>query len=64
MTQSSKAVAPHPYACIFGSTSVDQFKQTILHHLMSFQGRDPQRAGNRDVYKALAYALRDVLVEK
>ena len=57
-------VAPHPYACIFGSTSVDQFKQTILHHLMSFQGRDPQRAGNRDVYKALAYALRDVLVEK
>jgi glycogen phosphorylase len=59
-----KAVSPHPYACIFGSTSVDQFKQTILHHLMSFQGRDPERAGDRDVYKALAYALRDVLVEK
>lgn len=63
-TQLAKNVAPHPYASIFGSTSVDQFKQTILHHLMSFQGRDPERAGNRDVYKALAYALRDVLVEK
>lgn len=31
---------------------------------MSFQGRDPERAGTRDVYKALAYALRDILVEK
>ena len=53
-----------PYTSIFGSTSVEQFKEAILHHLMSFQGRDPQRAGTRDVYKALSYALRDVLVEK
>lgn len=53
-----------PYSSICGSTSVEQFKQAILHHLMSFQGRDPERAGDRDVYKALSYALRDVLVEK
>lgn len=52
------------YTSIFGSSTVDQFKDTVLHHLLSFQGRDPQRAGNRDMYKALSYALRDVLVEK
>ena len=31
---------------------------------MSFQGRDPDRAGDQDVYRALSYALRDVLMEK
>ncbi|MFO7761158.1 MAG: glycogen/starch/alpha-glucan phosphorylase [Thermodesulfobacteriota bacterium] len=54
----------HPYASIFCSTGVEQFKDTIMHHLLSFQGRDPERASDRDVYKSLAYALRDVLVEK
>jgi len=54
----------HPYTSIFGSATVDQFKETVLRYLLSFQGRDPQRAGNRDMYKALSYALRDVLVEK
>ncbi len=48
----------------FGETTVENFRKTTLHHLMSFQGRDPQRAGPRDVYKALGYALRDILVEK
>jgi starch phosphorylase len=31
---------------------------------MSFQGRDPDRAGDQDVYRAVSYALRDVLMEK
>ncbi len=53
-----------PKSSICGFTSAEKFKQTILHHLLSFQGRDPDRAGDRDVYKALSYALRDVLVEK
>jgi starch phosphorylase len=52
------------YATIFSSKTADQFKERIKHHLMSFQGRDPMRAGPRDVYKALSFALRDVLVEK
>lgn len=64
MPKGKKAEAKHPYTSIFGPTTVEKFKETILHHLMSFQGRDPQRAGERDVYRALAYALRDGLVEK
>ncbi len=52
------------YNSIFQSTGVEQFKQCIQHHLISFQGRDPERAGNPDVYRALSYALRDVLMEK
>ncbi|MFP3982412.1 MAG: glycogen/starch/alpha-glucan phosphorylase [Desulfurivibrionaceae bacterium] len=58
------AYSSHPYASVFGSTGVKQFRDNILHHILSFQGRDPARAGDRDLYKALAYALRDVLVEK
>lgn len=61
---SDNAFSSHPYASVFGTTGIEQFKDNIMHHLLSFQGRDPARAGNRDVYKALAYALRDVLVEK
>ncbi len=31
---------------------------------MSFQGRDPDRAGNEDSYRALSYTLRDALMYK
>lgn len=46
------------------STTVNAIKENIIHHLMSFQGRDPERSGARDVYKALAYTMRDIMVEK
>ncbi|MDH3871916.1 MAG: glycogen phosphorylase, partial [Gammaproteobacteria bacterium] len=55
---------PHPYTSIFGNNTVKQFKETIKHHLLSFQGRDPEWAGSDDTYRALSYALRDVLMEK
>jgi glycogen phosphorylase len=54
----------HAYSSIFQGTGVEDFKKCIQHHLMSFQGRDPDRAGDQDVYRALSYALRDVLMEK
>jgi len=54
----------HAYSSIFQGTGVEDFKKCIQHHLMSFQGRDPERAGDQDVYRALSYALRDVLMEK
>lgn len=54
----------HAYSSIFQGTGVEDFKTCIRHHLMSFQGRDPDRAGDQDVYRALSYALRDVLMEK
>lgn len=49
---------------IFGENTVERFKETIKHHLLSFQGRDPERAGDDDTYRALSFALRDMLMEK
>lgn len=62
MVQTSKTT--HPYTSIFGKTAVERFKLNIKHHLLSFQGRDPERAGADDTYRALSYALRDMLMEK
>ncbi len=60
--------APPMFACdcdgLFFPTTAEDIKKNILHHVMSFQGRDPQRAGESDIYKALAYTLRDTMVEK
>ncbi len=64
MNQQVETSNNHAYHSIFQETGVEQFKQCIQHHLMSFQGRDPERAGDQDVYRALSYALRDVLMEK
>jgi starch phosphorylase len=50
---------PAPYP-----SSVEAIKLNIIHHLMSFQGRDPERSGASDVYKALAYTMRDLMVQK
>ncbi|MBA3007036.1 MAG: glycogen/starch/alpha-glucan phosphorylase [Proteobacteria bacterium] len=49
---------------LFFPTTAEEIKKNILHHVMSFQGRDPLRAGESDIYKALAYTLRDIMVEK
>ena len=46
------------------STTPKSIQDNIIHHLMSFQGRDPERSGASDIYKALAYTLRDIMVEK
>ncbi|MEK6201896.1 MAG: glycogen/starch/alpha-glucan family phosphorylase, partial [Desulfobulbaceae bacterium] len=59
---------PPMFACdcdsVFFPTTSEDIKKNILHHVLSFQGRDPQRAGESDIYKALAYTLRDIMVEK
>ena len=49
---------------MFNPQDKDEIKNSILYHLMSLQGRDPERAGAGDMYKALAYMMRDSLVEK
>ena len=45
-------------------STVNTIKENIIHHLLSFQGRDPERSGAPDVYKALAYTMRDLMVQK
>lgn len=42
----------------------DSIRDSIIHHLLSFQGRDPERSGPNDISSALAYTLRDILVKK
>lgn len=39
-------------------------KENIIHHLLSFQGRDPERSGAPDISRALSYTMRDIMVEK
>ena len=53
-----------PYCAISATLSHEDLKNTISHHLLSFLGRDPQRAGNREMFKALAYTVRDFLIER
>jgi len=48
----------------FFPATAESIKKSIIHHLMSFQGRDPERSGASDIYKALAFTLRDIMVEK
>ena len=45
----------------YGTGSI---RSSIIHHLLSFQGRDPERSGANDISKALAYTIRDILVKK
>jgi starch phosphorylase len=61
-SQTDKGGATWP-AVAFPST-VNAIKENIIHHLMSFQGRDPERSGAQDVYRALAYTMRDLMVQK
>lgn len=44
--------------------TVEALKRNILHHVMSFQGCDPDRVRISDVYMALGYTLRDIMTEK
>ena len=48
----------------FFPTAAKSIQDSIIHHLLSFQGRDPERSGASDIYKALAFTLRDIMVEK
>ncbi|MCK5323372.1 MAG: glycogen/starch/alpha-glucan family phosphorylase, partial [Desulfobulbaceae bacterium] len=49
---------------IFDYYSVEEFKKVIFRHVLGIQGRDPERASNDDMYRALSYSLRDVLIER
>ncbi len=52
------------YDILFKGSNIGLLRDTIRHHIMSFQGRDPDRAGNEDTYRALSYTLRDALMYK
>lgn len=60
-TKGKKEDSDRPSLC---DATVDALKRNILHHVMSFQGCDPDRVRLSDVYMALAYTLRDIMTEK
>ncbi|MHB8808709.1 MAG: glycogen/starch/alpha-glucan phosphorylase [Desulfobulbaceae bacterium] len=49
---------------LFNPRDTEEMKNSIRYHLLSVQGRDPERSGLGDIYKALALTMRDSLVEK
>ncbi len=52
------------YDALLGDATVKNIKKSIKHHLLTIQGRDPERAGSMDLYRALVQTMRDLLVEK
>ncbi|HBI15314.1 MAG TPA: glycogen phosphorylase, partial [Desulfobulbaceae bacterium] len=62
----SKAHDSHRSAlnALLNPRNTEEMKDSILYHLLSVQGRDPERAGLGDMFKALAMTMRDSLVEK
>jgi len=64
MNKMKSTVPQAPYCSLISNLNIDQLKESVNHHMLSFLGRDPKRCSERDVYKALAYTLRDLLVEK
>lgn len=53
-----------PGSVLHFDTNADAIKENIIHHLLSFQGRDPERSGAQDIARALSYTMRDIMVEK
>ena len=49
---------------IVESVNVEEMKESIRQYILSYQGRDPDRADKRDICKAISFALRDILVAK
>jgi len=55
---------PRETSSVHFPATVESIRDSIIDHLMSFQGRDPERSGAADIYKALAFTVRDIMVEK
>ncbi len=64
MKKSPPTQTEDPLLSLFNPKDVPGLKRTVLNHLLIFQGRDPDRAGRFDIYKAMAYAIRDFMVER
>ncbi|MDT8335738.1 MAG: glycogen/starch/alpha-glucan phosphorylase [Desulfurivibrionaceae bacterium] len=59
-----KPSGPVCFCSASGEMAVEDLQKTLNHHLLSFLGRDPSRADNADLCKAISYLLRDNLIER
>ena len=64
MGNSSQQPADDTLNLLFNPNDREGIKKSILYHLVSSQGRDPEMSGKVDVYQALAYTMRDLLTKK
>ena len=64
MAKKNKKSTKKYYDALLGDATVENIKKSINHHLLTIQGRDPERAGPGDMYRALAQTMRDLLVER
>ncbi len=64
MAKKVKKSAAKYYESLLGEATVKNIKKSIQYHLLTIQGRDPERAGAGDTYRALVQTMRDLLVEK
>ncbi|MFH2058637.1 MAG: glycogen/starch/alpha-glucan phosphorylase [Pseudomonadota bacterium] len=44
--------------------SDQQFRQTICDYILSFQARDPEMAASSDLFRAIAYIVREQMIRK
>ncbi len=63
MGRSTKKELDKRHSTDLDSLDSNTLEKILAYHLLSFQGRDPERATDRDLYKALSYTLRDRLIE-
>ena len=47
-----------------GYHTVETFKQAMVDNLYHLRGQGAYTAGSNDIYNALAYTIRDVLIER
>ncbi len=64
MSKPRKTTTIRPHSAPSSTFDLGRLKETVSHNLLSFLGRDPSRGSDRSMYKAFAYTLRALLVEK
>jgi starch phosphorylase len=64
MNIKDSATLEDPYRAFFSTLTTDDLKREIARHLLSYLGRDPQRANCNDLCKAVSYVMRDMLVDR
>ena len=48
------------YTASAGEKNIQAIEQSLIHHLIFIQGKDPLETSKRDWFHALAYVVRDL----
>jgi len=53
-----------PYCSTLPALTTEVLQEEIRRHVLRYLGRDPERVSNGEIYRAVAYIMRDLLVER